>query len=175
MNTRRSLFALGLATAAGVALSSCGYPRGGGPGPGAGPWAMGPGMPGPGMMGDGPHGWMMGPGMMGGGPGGWGMGWGMGWGLGRLDLSAEQQARIAEVQADIGRRQWALMNTLHAQGGPLQGGPGPWDEAAERRAYEAMASVHRQMFDLHMEGRRRVMEVLTPAQREQLARGAAGR
>ncbi len=180
MDARRSLATLGLALTLG--LAGCGHPYGmgagpgGGPGPGAG--MPGPGGMGPGMMGGGPGGgWGMGPGMMGGGAGGWGMGPGMmggsGWGLGQLDLSAEQRTRIAEIQVDIGRRQWTLMNAMHAQGGPMHGGA--WDEAGERRAYEAMSAVHKQMFELQIEARRRVMEVLTPAQREQLSRGGPRR
>lgn len=175
MDTRRTLAALGLTLTLG--LAACSHPHGMGPGqaPGAGPpggWGMGPA-----MMGGGPGYWGMGgmgPGMMG---GGWGMGHGMmggpGWGLGQLDLSAEQRRRIAEIQEDVGRRQWGLMSTMHAQGGPMHGGA--WDEAGERRAYEAMAALHKQMFELQVEARRRVMEVLTPAQREQLSRGGRGR
>lgn len=172
---------------AALMLGACGHGWGPGAGPGgSGPWTMGAG-PGSGMTGDAAGGCAMGPGMMG-GTGGWGMGpgrmgggpgmgpgmmGGPGWGLGQLDLSAEQRARIDEIQADIGRRQWALMNAVHAQGGPMHGGA--WDEAGERRAYEAMSAVHKQMFELRLEAQKRVMEVLTPAQREQLSRGGAGR
>jgi Spy/CpxP family protein refolding chaperone len=151
------------------------------------------------MMGGGPGGWGMGPGMMDGGPGGgmgpgmmggaWGMGpdmmgggWGAGgpgghgWGLAGLDLSAEQRTRIGEIQADVARRRWELMSALHAQGGPMSGGRGDAaDEGEARRAYEAMAAVHKQMFELHLEARRRVLELLTPAQREQLGRAGPRR
>jgi Spy/CpxP family protein refolding chaperone len=115
----------------------------------------------------GPYG-PMGPGMMADGMAG-----GPGWGLGRLDLSGEQRKQLAEIQADIGRRQWALMNAMHAQGGPMHGSP--WDEAEDRRSYEAMAAVHRQMFELQLEARRRMLAVLTPPQREQLERAGRGR
>lgn len=177
--------AIGIAAAAALLLGACGHPWGPGPGPGAGgsgPWAMGPGGPGagwgpmgPGMMGGGPGGWGMGPGMMGGAWGAGGPG-GPGWGLAGLDLSAEQRSRIGEIQAETARRHWELMSTLHVQGAPMwRGMAEPADAEQARRAYDAMAAVHKQMFELRLEAHRRLLEVLTPAQREQLRRGPPGR
>ncbi|MGD9835223.1 MAG: Spy/CpxP family protein refolding chaperone [Piscinibacter sp.] len=164
-------------------LAACNHPYGpGGPGPGYGP-GPGPGY-GHGMMGGPGSGWGMGPGMMGGPYGGWGMGPGMMggpyggsgmgpgmmggmWGLGRLDLSAEQRSRIDAILAEERRKHWVLMRSMPEPGETL-------DDKGERSRYEAMAALHRQMFESHLEARRRILEVLTPAQREQLGpRGPA--
>jgi len=152
-----------------------GYGQGQGYGPGYGPgYGMGPGM----MGGYGGYG--MGPGMMG-GYGGYGMGPGMmggygGYGYGP-DLSAEQRAKISEIQQDIAQKHWELMGKLHQQGGPMSEafGSGPIDEKAARKAYEATADAHKQMFDLSLQARKRMDAVLTPAQREQMSRGWRGR
>ena len=156
-----------------------GYGPGYGPGYGMGPGMMGGygghGM-GPGMMG-GYGGYGMGPGMMG-GYGGHGMGPGMmgGYGYG-LDLSAEQRAKISEIQQEVAQKRWDLMGRLHQQGGPMAEafGPGPIDEQAARKAYDAMADAHKQMFDLSLQARKRIEAVLTSEQREQLQRGWRGR
>ncbi len=198
----RSIFVAAAVTAA-LALSACSHPGGHGPGPGAmgaGPMGSGPMGPhgamggGPGPMGSMPMGGMGGMGGMGPGPGmgmgmmGAGPAWGPGgmgmmagpgtlWGLERLDLSAEQRTRIAQIQDEARRQHQAMMQAMHAQGGPMaqvMGGTALDDEAA-RQAYARMADVHRQMFDAHLQTRRRILEVLTPAQREQLGRAWAPR
>lgn len=155
---------IAIAAAAALLLGGCGY-RGG---MGSGPYGAGPG---PGMMGG------QGPGVMG---GGYGMGMGMGmmgspgamwWALDRLDLSADQRRRIAAIHDEMHRSHWSAMQALHAQGAP-HGGWG--DDAAERQRFEQMSALHKQMFDAHLEARRRILEVLTPAQRQQLTGGRAG-
>lgn len=138
--------------------------------------ASGQGMYGPGMygagtmmgagMGPGGAGMMMGgPGMMMGGPGAM-------WGLERLDLSADQRTRIARIQDETHAQMQAFQQAMHAQDGPMAGvmGSTALDDAAARQAYATMSAVHKQMFDLHLQARRRILEVLTPAQREQLGR-----
>jgi Spy/CpxP family protein refolding chaperone len=99
-------------------------------------------------------------------------GQGMMWGLQRLDLSAEQRDKIAKIQDDLNRQHWALMQGMHAQGGPQRG---LLDDKDERQSYEAMAAIHKQMFESSLEARRKMLEVLTPQQREQLGRGWGGR
>lgn len=137
-----------------------------GPGAGAAPggaWGMGPGM----MRGGGP-GMMMGHGP-GGGPGAM-------WGLERLDLSADQRARIAQIQDEAWRQHEGWMTAMHAQDGPMarvMGGTS-LDDAAAREAYRQMSALHQQMFEAHLQTRRRILEVLTPAQREQLGRAWDG-
>jgi len=125
---------------------------------------------GPGMMG----GYGMGPGMM----GGYGMGPGMMGGYGDCqhgrNLSAEQQKKIAEIQRELGQKRWQLMGEMHQQSGSMYQlfGPGPTDEKAARRAYEAMAEIHKQMFEASLQARKRIEAVLTPDPSEQTAGGS---
>jgi len=202
---KRKLLAASAAVLLGTATAACsqpyggmgpgmmgGYGPGGGPGygqgqgygPGYGPgYGMGPGMMGgyggygpgygmgPGMMG-GYGGYGMSPGMMGGyGPGGYG-----GYGYG-VDLSPEQRAKIADVQQEFGRKQWGLMEKMHEEGGPMYQafGSGAFDEKAARNAYQAMADAQKQMFEAQLQARKKIDAVLTPEQREQMARGWRGR
>jgi Spy/CpxP family protein refolding chaperone len=157
MKLRSLTFAVaGLVLAAGSALAQ--------------PYGMGPGMMGYGMG-------------MGGGMGGWGWG-GDGYGMGGpgmrwdndayagLDLSADQRKKIAEIQRENAKASWALMGKMHEQGYHMHGmfGPAPLDEAAARKAYQAMTETHKAMFDLRLEARKKIDAVLTPEQREQLRR-----
>lgn len=176
--------------------------RGYGPGNGYGPgYGMGPGMMGgyghgygmgPGMMGGYGPGAGMGPGMMGGyGPGA-GMGPGMmgGYGMGPgmmmggygyiPDLTAEQRAKIGEIQKEFSQQHWALMGAMHSEGGPMSQAfaSGEVDAKAAREAYESMAAAHKQMFESALQMRTRIDAVLTKEQREQARRnwrGAWGR
>lgn len=131
-------------------------------------WSQGWG-PGAMMGGYGPG---AGPGMMGGyGPGpGWGMmGGGGGYGYGALpDLTPEQRGKIAEIQRESRARQWPLMQQMHE----LMWNEGaPYDEQAQRREYDKVASLQKQMFENQLDTRKRIDAVLTPQQREQLRRG----
>jgi Spy/CpxP family protein refolding chaperone len=137
------------------------------------PYGMGQG-----MMGGGGGGYGMGPGMMGGnGPGGYGMmGPGMmggGYGLealAGLDLSAEQRKQIAQIQEETAKARWQLMGSMHEQDYHMYGmmGMGSLDEAAARKAFDAMAATRKAMFELSLGARKRVDAVLTPEQREKL-------
>lgn len=136
---------------------------------GMAPWVMGGYGPGYGM---GP-GMMMAPGMMT-APG---MMWGYGgWGYG-VELSPEQRTKIADIQQDVAHRRWELMEKLHAEAGPMYeaSGFGAFDEQAARKAYDAMADAHKQMFESWLDARKRIEAVLTPEQREQLRRNFSGR
>ncbi|MFT7400485.1 MAG: Spy/CpxP family protein refolding chaperone [Hydrogenophaga sp.] len=165
MITRQTLLVAGLA----LVLSACSYP--GSMGRGSGPGTMGGG---PAMMGSSPSG-----GMLGGGYGmGMGMGMGMmgspgamGWGLELLDLSADQRARIAAIHDELQQRHWTSMQAMHAESGPMSA----WtDEAAQHQRFGQMSALHKQVFDAHLEARRRILEVLTPVQRQQLTTGKPG-
>jgi Spy/CpxP family protein refolding chaperone len=114
--------------------------------------------------------------------GGYGPGYGMGpgmmgaWGY-HPDLSAEQRAKIAGIQQELAQQRWQLMGRMHAAGGPMYQAfaGGEFDEHTARKAYDAMAEAHKQMFEAALEARKRINAVLTPEQREQLRRGYAGR
>ncbi|MEJ2173632.1 MAG: Spy/CpxP family protein refolding chaperone [bacterium] len=140
-------------------------------GPGMMGQGYGPGMMGPGMMGQGYGPGMMGPGMM-----GQGMGPGMMYGAipyATLDLSAEQRSKVAEIQEGLWRKQWDLMGKMHEERyhmHRLMSGADP-DDASARKAYQAMADAHKQMFDAMLAARRQIDAVLTPEQRDKLKRG----
>ena len=138
----------------------------GGYGPGG--YGMGPGM----MRGYGPGGYGMGPGMMGGyGPGGYGPG-----AYSPLKLSDEQRGKIADVQDETWRKQWALMRSMHELQFRSEGAEasGKSDDAEARKLYQASADLHKQMFENSLESRKRIDAVLTKEQREQQRRGWRG-
>jgi Spy/CpxP family protein refolding chaperone len=122
------------------------------------PYGMGRGM----MEGPGGYGMGMGPGMMWGGYGGNA--------LTGLDLSADQRKQIAAIQEELTKAHWQLMGKMHEQGNQMYGGfgPGSLDEAAARKAFSAMSTAQKDMFELSVAARKRIDAVLTPAQREQL-------
>ncbi len=128
---------------------------------------------GPGMMG----GYGMGPGMMGGYGGGYGMGPGMMGGYGSeayagLKFSAEQQKKITAIQQEASKAMWQLMGTMHEQGYHMQGmfGPGAFDEAAARKAFQTMQETQKATFDMQLEAHQKIDAVLTKEQRDQLRR-----
>jgi len=139
-------------------------------GQGYGPGMMGQGM-GPGMMGYGMMGQGMGPGMMGGM-----MGPGMMYGANpyaSLDLSADQRAKISAIQEGLWRKQWDLMGKMHEERyhmHQLMSGA-VTDDAAARKAYQAMADAHKQMFDAMLAAHKQIDAVLTKEQRDKLKRG----
>ena len=130
----QAIAALGLAIVSGVALAqtdtTAPAPQSApqyGPGMmrGYGMHGYGPGMVGgygPGMMGGYGPGMMggYGPGMMGGYGPGWGRG-GPGWGRGYggmfsdLDLTADQQQKIAKIQEDMRAKNWATMGEMRSE------------------------------------------------------------
>jgi Spy/CpxP family protein refolding chaperone len=127
--------------------------------------------PGPMMGGYGPGGMMggYGPGMMGGyGPGGM-MG---GYGYGLPDLTSEQRTKIAEIQREQRARHWPLMQQMQEL--MWADTAGSYDEQAQRRDYEKLAALQKQMFENSLETRKRIESVLTPQQRDEWRRGGRG-
>lgn len=152
-------------------------------GQGMGGYGMGPGMMGgygggsagdcqgygghgPGMMG----GRGGGPGMMG-GRGGWGGGAGMmggyGWEYQSLDLSDEQRARILGIAKESREKMWGLMQTMHGLMWKSEG-PGTQSDAEVLKNFDAMTSVRREMLAARLDAKKRMEDVLTKEQREQL-------
>lgn len=165
---KRTLIGAALAAAAilgGTALAQGygmgpGMMGGNGPGYGMGPGMMGGGM-GPGMMGGYGPGRGMGPGMMGGGYGSYA----------NLDLTDEQRKKIDAIQEDAWRKQGELMGAMHAQGYRMhESFDFGKDDAAARAAFDTMATMHKQMFELRLDARKRIDAVLTPEQRKQIGR-----
>ncbi|MBK6981339.1 MAG: Spy/CpxP family protein refolding chaperone [Betaproteobacteria bacterium] len=132
---------------------------------------MGGGMMGGGMMGGGMGGGMMGGGMMGGGMmGGHRMG-----GAGPLEalgLSDEQQGKVRDIQRDLQKQHHALMGSMMELRWQSEDNAksATFDEAAARKHYDAVAALQKRMFETRMEAQKRIQDVLTKEQREQLRR-----
>lgn len=165
-----ALAALALATTVGAQPAGQGMMGQGGPGG----YGYGPGM----MGGWGGGGY--GPGMMGGWGGGYGPGMMGGWGgspFADLDLSKEQRDKIAQIQSDVRRQHWAMMRSMQQQDWNMADAwhDGSFDEQAARKAFDAMTTQRKAMFDLMIDAQKRIDAVLTPAQREQLKQRSGGR
>lgn len=148
------------------------------------PYGLGPGM----MRGGGAG---MGPGMMGGGygfepglMGGYGMGLGMmdGYGMGpgrhgygalnRLDLSGEQRTKIDKIYDAERKRHWSVMGQIMDEQNKLRDEyrretPDPKKIGA---VYGAIAKLHQQMIETHVEAWNQAQKILTKEQREELDR-----
>jgi len=175
--TRRSIVAgmLALALSAGAFGTALAQGPGQGGGPGYGPGYGG----GSGMMG-GP-GW--GPGMMGGGPGygpgggrgagggqAWGGGgYGPGWGLATLNLTDEQQQKVAAIQEENRRKNWDGMGQVRAEQFKLR--QMAFSEKVDANAIveqqKKVDDLRRNMLKSRIEARNQVDTILTPEQRKQ--------
>lgn len=158
-------------------------------GPGMGGYGMGPGMMGgygggpagdcpaygagggygPGMMGGrgagaGMMGGRGGAGMMGGGPGMMG---GYGWEYRSLDLSDEQRDKILAIAKESREKMWGLMQTMHGLMWKSEG-PGTRSDAEVLKSFDAMTAVRREMLAARLDARKRMDDVLTKEQREQV-------
>lgn len=93
-------------------------------------------------------------------------------GYAALELSAEQRAKLADIEREFQARQSQAVDRMHGQEVDMHDlfGPGAVDEATARKGYQAMADAHKEMFEAQLEARKRVDGVLTPEQREQLRR-----
>jgi len=107
-------------------------------------WRHGGGYGG-GMMGSGGYGGMMG----GGGYGGM-MGFGMGPGF--SNLPAEKQDQLRKLQVSTGQAMVAMMADMQAKGETLREvmSKFPVDQAAAKKAHEAVSGVREQMFAQHL-------------------------
>jgi len=130
---------------------------------------MGGGMMGGGMMGGG----MMGGHMMGGHMMGGGMMGGPGFmALDRLNLDKAQRGKVTEILRDSQRKTHALMGSMHELRWKEEdrAKSGEFDAAAARKSYDAHAAIQKQMFEIRLDARTRIQEVLTKEQREQLGK-----
>ena len=151
---------------------------GGGYGPGYGPGMMGGGYGpgyGPGMMGGG-YGPGYGPGMMWGGGYGRGPWGGHGYGHGMmgawwsLDLTDKQRSAILNIMEEQHKTNWPLMGQLFEEQNQLYKlyGADKWDSDAITKAYDNLYKTQRAMIESSIKTHNRIMEQLTPQQREQL-------
>lgn len=110
---------------------------------------------GPGMMGMGPG--MMGPGMMG------------GYGYGpALDLTEQQQTKIAQIQEDFRKKQWDIAAKMDAEQAKLNEiyYSGKRDPAAIDNQYKKIYDLRRQMVQSSLDAQSRIDAVLTKEQKE---------
>ena len=181
----QAIAALGLAIVSGVALAQADAATTPAPQPGACPGnaygCYGPGMMGggygPGMMGGYGPGMMggYGPGMMGGYGPGWGRG-GPGWGRGYggmfsgLDLSAEQQQKIAKIQEDIRAKNWATMGEMRSEQFKLRSlyNADKPDANAIAEQQKKVDELRRTLIKSRVDAHNQMAAVLTKEQRAQL-------
>ena len=135
---------------------------GGGYGPGMmGGYGRGMGGYGPGMMGG------YGPGMM----GGYGPGFGRGNDvLSQLDLTAEQQDKIAQIAEDARAKNWTTMGELRAEQFKLRSlyNAAEPDANAIAEQQRKVDALRRTLLKSRVEAHNRMASVLTKEQREQL-------
>lgn len=132
-----------------------------------GPGMMGPGMMGQGMMGYGP----MGSGMMGYGQMGPGM---MGPGMMRmapqspLNISAEQQTKIGEIQSGVRTKHFELMSQIQAAQLRLEDlyDADKRDQTAINDQHNKVNQLQRQMWESMADAQKRIDAVLTKEQRD---------
>ncbi|MDA8260471.1 MAG: Spy/CpxP family protein refolding chaperone [Betaproteobacteria bacterium] len=146
-----------------------------------GGYGMGPGMMGgygvwPGMMDDcGMGSRMMGPGMTGGygmGPGMMGLGM-MWWGpYSGVNLTDEQNTKIAGIQEEFSKKQWDVMNQMRDEQFKLQQlySVPKRDNAAINEQFSKINQLRRQMWDGMADARKKTEAVLTNEQRNAMRR-----
>ena len=169
-----------LAGAASVGSATAAFGQGMGSGMmGSGGYVMGSG-----MMGGSGSGYGPGSGTMGGNVGGYGPGYGAGPGATRsydggdydqLDLSAAQRAKIDAIQQRFARERAALEGAMRNDQDRLQAfyaSPNA-DDATARGIYQALSDTRNKLFEESLDTHRRINAVLTPRQRDQLARARA--
>lgn len=124
-------------------------------------------------------GWTRGPGMMG-GSGGWGSGPGMMSGFGGrprvgpalagLDLSVDQQQKIAAIREDTRRKNWDTMGALHTERYRLANlyRADPSDPNAIADQLKKVDALRSTLVKAHVEADNQIRAVLTPEQRTKL-------
>lgn len=94
-----------------------------------------------------------------------------------LDLSADQRTRIDQIREQAQGEQRKLMQEMHSRSRPGMGMGNPSAASSDedqRRAYDEAAALHRRMFESRLATRTRLLEVLSPPQRERLERECPG-
>lgn len=92
--------------------------------------------------------------------------------LDRLDLDKAQREKAREILRDSQRKMHALMGSMHELQWQDEDAakPGEFDAAAARKRYEAHAAIQKQVFEARLDAHKRMLDVLTREQREQLVR-----
>ena len=91
--------------------------------------------------------------------------------LASLKLTADQRNRLTEIERDLKRKQWKLVGAIRELRWKQQDAfkAAEVDVDAVRRNYEETSALRKQMFDLALDGRKRVEGVLTKEQRAEVS------
>ena len=89
--------------------------------------------------------------------------------LASLKLTVDQRNKLTEIDRDLKRKQWNFVGALRELRWKQQDAfkAAEVDVDAVRRNYEETSALRKQMFDLALDGRKRVEGVLTREQRVQ--------
>lgn len=152
---------IALLLAGGASVAHACYWDYGGYGYGMGHGMMGGYSMGPGMMGMGPG--MMGPGTMG----------GYGAGPGMLDLTEQQQNKMAVIQEEVRQKHWDLMGRMNAEQLKLQQlyFSGKRDSATIEAQNKKIYQLQREMEESWMDAQARMDAMLTKEQKDQRRSG----
>lgn len=110
-----------------------------------------------GMMGD----WSMGPGMM--------RGYGYGAGPGMLNLTEQQQNKMAQMQEEVRKKHWDLISKMNLEQTKLQQlyYSGNRDYAAIEAQNKKIYQLQRELYESRMDAQGRMDAVLTKEQKDQ--------
>jgi Spy/CpxP family protein refolding chaperone len=91
--------------------------------------------------------------------------------LASLKLTADQRNKLTEIERDLKRKQWKLVGAIRELRWKQQDAfkAAEVDMEAVRRNYDETSALRKQMFDLALEGRKRVEGVLTKEQRVEVS------
>ena len=91
--------------------------------------------------------------------------------LASLKLTADQRNKLTEIERDLKRKQWKLVGAIRELRWKQQDAfkAAEVDVEAVRRNYDETSALRKQMFDLALDGRKRVEGVLTKEQRVEVS------
>jgi Spy/CpxP family protein refolding chaperone len=91
--------------------------------------------------------------------------------LAGLKLTGDQRNKVTEIERDLKRRQWNLIGSIRELRWKQQDAfrAAELDVDAVRRTYEEISALRKEMFDLAVDGRKRVESILTKEQRVEVS------
>jgi Spy/CpxP family protein refolding chaperone len=95
--------------------------------------------------------------------------------LAALKLTGDQRNKVTEIERDLKRKQWKLIGSIRELRWKQQDAfkAPEVDVEAVRRNYDEMSALRKQMFDLALDGRKRIESVLTREQRVEVSEWAS--
>jgi Spy/CpxP family protein refolding chaperone len=91
--------------------------------------------------------------------------------LASLKLTPDQRSKVNEIERDLKRKQWKLIGSIRELRWKQQDAfrAAELDVDAVRRTYEEISALRKEMFDLAVDGRKRVESILTKEQRVEVS------